>query len=200
MKYKFIDLFAGIGGIRLALESAGGVCVFSSENDKYSQATYYENFGEDPSGDITEILSKDIPEHDILCAGFPCQPFSQAGVAKYNSLGWKHGFEHKTKGTRQTKLANTRANNKSFAVARLCFECWLCAAVVWVLRLFFLFVSASVFRCPCIVMCCALCVFACICLFDYMWPLKKNMWPLKKNRILSIPFFILVFLVMFILY
>ncbi len=99
MKYKFIDLFAGIGGIRLAFESTGSECVFSSEIDKYAQATYNENFGDYPKGDITKILSNEIPEHDILCAGFPCQPFSQAGVAKYNSLGWKHGFEHKTKGT-----------------------------------------------------------------------------------------------------
>ena len=82
MKYKFIDLFAGIGGIRLAFESAGGVCVFSSEYDKYLKRLIMKILGEDPSGDITEILSKDIPKHDILCAGFPCQPFSQAGVAK----------------------------------------------------------------------------------------------------------------------
>ena len=99
MKFKFIDLFAGIGGFRIAFESAGAKCVFSSENDKYAQATYYENFEDYPSGDITKILSNEIPKHDILCAGFPCQPFSQAGVAKYNSLGIKHGFDHETKGT-----------------------------------------------------------------------------------------------------
>ena len=98
-RYRFIDLFAGIGGFRIAFEDTEAKCVFSSEIDKYAQATYHENFGEYPEGDITTILSKDIPEHDILCAGFPCQPFSQAGVAKYNSLGWKHGFEHETKGT-----------------------------------------------------------------------------------------------------
>lgn len=99
MPYKFIDLFAGIGGFRLALESAGARCVFSSEINKYSCATYEVNFGEYPEGDITEILSKDIPEHDILCAGFPCQPFSKASVPKYRSLGLKLGFEHKTQGT-----------------------------------------------------------------------------------------------------
>ena len=95
MTLKFIDLFAGIGGFRLALESAGAKCVFSSEINKYSCATYEVNFGEYPERDITEILSKDIPEHDILCAGFPCQPFSKASVPKYRSLGLKLGFEHR---------------------------------------------------------------------------------------------------------
>jgi DNA (cytosine-5)-methyltransferase 1 len=95
----FIDLFAGIGGFRLAFESNNGQCVFSSEWDKYSQRTYFENFGEVPHGDITEIEPESIPDHDILCAGFPCQPFSIAGVSKKNSLGKKHGFEDKTQGT-----------------------------------------------------------------------------------------------------
>lgn len=76
---KFIDLFAGLGGFRLALESNGGRCVFSSEIDKYARETYKNNFGEEPSGDITKIESEEIPKHDILCAGFPCQPFSIAG-------------------------------------------------------------------------------------------------------------------------
>lgn len=98
-EYKFIDLFAGIGGFRIALESVGAKCVFSSEINKYSCATYEANFDEYPDGDITQILSKDIPEHDILCAGFPCQPFSLASVPKYRSLGLKMGFEHKTQGT-----------------------------------------------------------------------------------------------------
>lgn len=88
--FTFIDLFAGLGGFRLALEEHGGECVFSSEIDKYAQETYKDNFGEYPSGDIQEIDAKDIPEHDILCAGFPCQPFSLAGMRK--------GFED-TRGT-----------------------------------------------------------------------------------------------------
>ena len=89
-KFTFIDLFAGIGGIRLAFESVGGKCVFSSEWDKYAQKTYQANFGEIPAGDITKIDEKDIPKFDILCAGFPCQPFSIAGKRK--------GFED-TRGT-----------------------------------------------------------------------------------------------------
>lgn len=97
--FTFIDLFAGIGGFRIAFEANNGQCVFSSEWDKYSQRTYFENFGEVPHGDITEIDPENIPEHDILCAGFPCQPFSIAGVSKKNSLGRKHGFEDKTQGT-----------------------------------------------------------------------------------------------------
>lgn len=79
---KFIDLFAGIGGFRLALESFGAKCVFSSEKDKYAIETYEANYGEKPSGDITKIKNEDIPYHDILCAGFPCQPFSVSGKQK----------------------------------------------------------------------------------------------------------------------
>ncbi|MCL2211755.1 MAG: DNA (cytosine-5-)-methyltransferase [Treponema sp.] len=77
--YKFIDLFCGIGGFRIALEKRGLKCVFSSDIDPYVQDIYESNFGEKPSGDITEIPSKKIPKHDILCAGFPCQPFSISG-------------------------------------------------------------------------------------------------------------------------
>ncbi|HFI0634665.1 TPA: DNA cytosine methyltransferase [Streptococcus suis] len=77
--FSFIDLFAGIGGFRLALESLGGECVFSSEIDKFAAETYYNNFGDYPDGDITIIESQNIPNHDFLCAGFPCQPFSTAG-------------------------------------------------------------------------------------------------------------------------
>lgn len=80
--FKFIDLFAGIGGFRIALESLGGTCVFSSEIDPYARETYYNNFNEYPSGDITKILPHEIPFHDVLCAGFPCQPFSIAGKRK----------------------------------------------------------------------------------------------------------------------
>ena len=75
----FIDLFAGIGGFRLALESVGAKCVFSSEWDDECQNVYEKNFGERPHGDITHILETDIPDFDILLAGFPCQPFSSAG-------------------------------------------------------------------------------------------------------------------------
>lgn len=80
MTYKFIDLFAGIGGFRIAFENQGCECVFSSEIDKYAIETYKENFGEYPSGDITKISSNEIPDFDILCAGFPCQPFSIGGL------------------------------------------------------------------------------------------------------------------------
>ena len=97
--FSFIDLFAGIGGMRSAFESIGGHCVFSSEWDKYCQKTYMSNFGEKPEGDITKVDEKKVPDHDILVAGFPCQPFSIAGVSKKNSLGRVHGFLDKTQGT-----------------------------------------------------------------------------------------------------
>jgi len=95
----FIDLFAGIGGTRMAFEKAGCKCVFSSEWDKFAQQTYEANFGEKPKGDITKIPSSEIPEHDILVAGFPCQPFSISGVSKKNALGRPHGFKDPTQGT-----------------------------------------------------------------------------------------------------
>lgn len=98
-RFTFIDLFAGIGGMRLAFESNGGKCVFSSEWDRYCQKTYFDNFGVLPHGDITKIDEKDIPNHDILVAGFPCQPFSIAGVSKKKSLGRATGFLDKTQGT-----------------------------------------------------------------------------------------------------
>jgi len=99
-KFTFIDLFAGIGGFRLALQNLGGLCVYSSEYDKYAQKTYFANFGETPFGDITKDETKAfIPKKfDILCGGFPCQPFSIAGVSKKNSLGRKHGFEDEKQG------------------------------------------------------------------------------------------------------
>lgn len=80
--FTFIDLFAGIGGIRLPYQQQGGHCVFSSEWDKFSQKTYLTNFGEMPQGDITRIPASDIPDHDVLLGGFPCQAFSQAGLKK----------------------------------------------------------------------------------------------------------------------
>ncbi|MDR2406608.1 MAG: DNA (cytosine-5-)-methyltransferase [Bacteroidales bacterium] len=95
----FIDLFAGIGGMRMAFDNVGCKCVFTSEWNKYAQQTYIVNFGDQPYGDITKIDEKYIPVHDILVAGFPCQPFSIAGVSKKNSLGKKHGFLDKTQGT-----------------------------------------------------------------------------------------------------
>jgi len=98
-KFKFIDLFAGIGGIRLAMQNVGGECIFSSEWDKFAQKTYAANFGEIPFGDITKISENDIPDFDVLVGGFPCQPFSIAGVSKKNSLGRKHGFLDETQGT-----------------------------------------------------------------------------------------------------
>lgn len=99
-KFKFIDLFAGIGGFRMGFQNAGGECVFSSDWDKYSRVTYEANYGEMPAGDIREVTKKpdQIPDHDILCAGFPCQPFSIAGVSKKISLGRKHGFEDERQG------------------------------------------------------------------------------------------------------
>lgn len=99
--FTFIDLFAGIGGIRMGFEQNGGHCVFTSEWDKYAVKTYCENFSTDHQlvGDITKIIVDDIPDHDVLLAGFPCQPFSIAGVSKKNSLGRVHGFECKTQGT-----------------------------------------------------------------------------------------------------
>ncbi|MAL88736.1 MAG: DNA (cytosine-5-)-methyltransferase [Brevundimonas sp.] len=100
--FTFIDLFAGIGGLRRGFEAIGGRCVFTSEWDKYSQQTYRANFPDDDheiNGDITKIDAADIPAHDVLLAGFPCQPFSIAGVSKKNALGRAHGFEDKTQGT-----------------------------------------------------------------------------------------------------
>lgn len=97
--YRFIDLFAGIGGMRLAYESAGAHCVYSNEWNKYSQQTYYANFGVQPDGDITKVAAESVPDHDILVAGFPCQPFSIAGVSKKQSMGRATGFEDKTQGT-----------------------------------------------------------------------------------------------------
>jgi DNA (cytosine-5)-methyltransferase 1 len=98
-EFRFIDLFAGIGGFRQAMTELGGTCVFTSEWDANAQKTYEHNYRVKPYGDITKISEDQIPDHDVLCAGFPCQPFSLAGVSKKNSLGRKHGFEDETQGT-----------------------------------------------------------------------------------------------------
>ena len=90
-KFKFIDLFAGIGGFHQAMEQLGGECVFASEIDKYAIESYKENYGIDSDINIRDIDEKDIPQHDVLCAGFPCQTFSKAGK--------QEGFKDETKGT-----------------------------------------------------------------------------------------------------
>jgi len=107
--FTFIDLFTGIGGFRIAMQEAGGKCVFSCEWDRFAKETYFENFGEIPFGDVNQFtdvnkisdkqLDNFIPDHHVLAAGFPCQPFSIAGVSKKKSLGRKHGFEDPTQGT-----------------------------------------------------------------------------------------------------
>lgn len=101
-KFRFIDLFAGIGGLRRGFEPLGGECVFTSEWNKYAVQTYRDNYpgdSHDIDGDITKIEVGSIPEHDLLLAGFPCQPFSIAGVSKKNSLGRAHGFHCDAQGT-----------------------------------------------------------------------------------------------------
>lgn len=116
--FTFIDLFAGIGGLRRGFESIGGRCVFTSEWDKYSQKTYRANFPDDDheiNGDITKIDAADIPAHDVLLAGFPCQPFSIAGVSKKNALGRAHGFEDKTQGTLFYDVARIIAHHRPAA-------------------------------------------------------------------------------------
>jgi|GEM_PF-2787565 len=93
--FTFIDLFAGIGGLRRGFEAINGACVFTCEWDRYSQQTYRANFPSDAhdiAGDICEVREADIPAHDVLLAGFPCQPFSIAGVSKKNALNRPHGF------------------------------------------------------------------------------------------------------------
>ena len=110
--FRFIDLFCGIGGFRLAFERAGGKCVFSSDWDKFSRLTYEANHGECPRGDINAIHVNEIPNFEILCAGFPCQPFSLAGVSKKNSLGRKHGFDDDSQGHLFFTIANILAYHK----------------------------------------------------------------------------------------
>lgn len=116
VNFKFIDLFAGIGGIRLGFEMYGGQCVFTSEWNKFAQKTYFANFPDASQhvffGDITEMDELDIPGHDVLLAGFPCQPFSIAGVSKKNALGRPHGFECATQGTLFFDVARILAEKK----------------------------------------------------------------------------------------
>jgi DNA (cytosine-5)-methyltransferase 1 len=114
-KFHFIDLFAGIGGLRLGFEGIGGKCVFTSEWDKYAQKTYRANFPMDEHdifGDIRNIKATDIPQHDVLLAGFPCQPFSIAGVSKKNALNLPHGFACNTQGTLFFEVQRIIAHHK----------------------------------------------------------------------------------------
>ena len=98
--FTFIDLFSGIGGLRIGLEAVGGKCLFSCEINPYARKTYHAWFGETPENDVTDFTSGEgVPHHDVLTGGFPCQPFSIAGVSKKNSLGRAHGFEDKASGT-----------------------------------------------------------------------------------------------------
>lgn len=107
LPFRFIDLFAGIGGMRLGLQRLGGECVYTCEIDRHCRRTYESWFGESEiAEDITQINPRQIPSHDILAAGFPCQPFSLAGVSKKNSLGRNHGFQDKTQGTLFYNLAS----------------------------------------------------------------------------------------------
>lgn len=112
--FTFIDLFAGIGGMRKAFEAAGGQCIFTSEWDKFCQTTYSANFPSthEIDGDITKIEADEIPVHDVLVAGFPCQPFSIAGVSKKNALGRPHGFLDETQGTLFFDVARIIAHHR----------------------------------------------------------------------------------------
>ncbi len=100
--FRFIDLFAGIGGMRRGFEAVGGLCAFTSEWNKFARQTYAANYecnGHEVAGDITQIPASEVPRHDVLLAGFPCQPFSIAGVSKKNALGKEHGFRCEVQGT-----------------------------------------------------------------------------------------------------
>ena len=110
--FRFIDLFSGIGGMRIGFDQCGGECVFSSEIDDHARVTYALNFNETPEGDIREIEVDSIPEHDLLLAGFPCQPFSIAGVTKLSSMGLEHGFLDETKGTLFFDICRILAHHK----------------------------------------------------------------------------------------
>jgi DNA (cytosine-5)-methyltransferase 1 len=112
--FTFIDLFAGIGGLRRGFEPFGGRCVFTSEWDKHSQLTYRANneCDHEVAGDITKVPLADIPAHDVLLAGFPCQPFSIAGVSKKNALNRPHGFLDETQGTLFFNVAQIIAHHR----------------------------------------------------------------------------------------
>jgi DNA (cytosine-5)-methyltransferase 1 len=123
-KFRFIDLFAGIGGLRVGFENIGGKCVFTSEWDRFAAETYRRNFSDDEdhvfAGDIRDFTANArtldlIPEHDVLLAGFPCQPFSIAGVSKKNALGRPHGFTDTTQGTLFFDLAQIIRHHKPHA-------------------------------------------------------------------------------------
>jgi DNA (cytosine-5)-methyltransferase 1 len=114
--FTFIDLFAGIGGMRLGLQWAGGRNLFSCEWDKYAQKTYCAWFNDTPHGDIRKIEPDEIPDHDILAAGFPCQPFSIAGVSKKNSLGRLHGFKDESQGNLFFYLATIASLKRPLAL------------------------------------------------------------------------------------
>jgi DNA (cytosine-5)-methyltransferase 1 len=113
-QFRFIDLFAGIGGLRRGFETIGGSCVFTSEWNTYAQQTYKANYSDDHeiAGDITKIDADEIPEHDLLLAGFPCQPFSIAGVSKKNALGRAHGFSCESQGTLFFDVARIIAHHR----------------------------------------------------------------------------------------
>ncbi|WP_051279232.1 DNA (cytosine-5-)-methyltransferase [Chitinilyticum aquatile] len=113
-EFRFIDLFAGIGGLRKAFEQIGGDCVFTSEWDSYAQTTYKANYPDQHAlaGDITKVEAGAVPDHDVLLAGFPCQPFSIAGVSKKNALGRAHGFADETQGTLFFDVARIIATKK----------------------------------------------------------------------------------------
>lgn len=115
-RFTFVDICAGIGGMRLAFESLGGKCVFSSEWDKFCQKTYFENFGEIPKGDITKISSDTIPNHDILLAGFPCQPFSKGGLATRKRLNRENGFNDKVQGNIFFHIVDIISKKKPHAI------------------------------------------------------------------------------------
>lgn len=116
-RFNFIDLFAGIGGLRMGFDAIGGHCVFTSEWNKYAQQTYAANFRDNHplNGDITQIKAENVPNHDVLLAGFPCQPFSIAGVSKKNSLGRLHGFACEAQGTLFFDVARILAEKRPAA-------------------------------------------------------------------------------------
>ena len=114
--FTFIDLFAGIGGMRIAFEKAGGKCIYTSEWNKFSAQTYEANFGDMPEGDITKISASQIPDHDVLVAGFPCQPFSIAGVSKKRSLNMPDGFDDEIQGTLFFDVVSNNQEKKTYCI------------------------------------------------------------------------------------